>query len=133
MLTTAIGAMLLVVKQFPLRSVYYKQQDANFYPTWTYVVGRSVASIPSAFIDSFLYGTIVYFFAGLAFNAGASVVNYIVFVVSLFIIALTTGLFFGVFSAVLGDISIAQAAMSVTTILLMLFSGFVVQPDVIPR
>jgi hypothetical protein len=133
MLTTAIGAMLLVVQQFPLRSIFYKQQDANFYPTWTYVVGRSVASVPSAVIDSFLFGTIVYFFVGLAINDGASVVNYIVFVLSLFVLSLTTGLFFSVYSAVLKDISIAQAAMAVTTIFLMIFSGFVVQPDVIPE
>jgi hypothetical protein len=133
MLTTAIGAMLFVVKQFPLRSIFYKQQDANFYPTWTYVVGRSVATIPSAIIDSFLYGTIVFFFAGLAFNSGASVVNYIVFVLSLFVLSLTTGLFFSMYSAAVENISIAQAAMAVTTVLLMLFSGFTVQPDVIPK
>jgi hypothetical protein len=133
MLTTVIGAMLLVVKQFPLRSIFYKQQDANFYPTWTYVVGRSVANIPSALIDSFLYGTIVFFFSGLAVNDGASVVNYIVFVLSLFVLSLTTGLFFSMYSAAVENISIAQAAMSVTTVVLMLFCGFTVQPDVIPE
>jgi hypothetical protein len=128
-----VGAMLLVVKQFPLRSIFYKQQDANFYPTWTYVVGRSVATIPSALIDSFLYGTIVFFFAGLAINDGASVANYIVFVLSLFVLALTAGLFFSMYSAAVENIHIAQAAMAVSTIVLMLFSGFTVQPDVIPE
>jgi hypothetical protein len=133
MLTTAIGSMLVVVNQFPLRSVFYKQQDANFYPTWTYIIGRSVASIPSAIIDSLLYGTIVYFFAGLAYNDGASVVNYIVFVASLFVMALTSGLFFSVYSAVLADIATAQAMMAVSVIVFVIFSGFIVQPDVIPE
>jgi ABC-type multidrug transport system permease subunit len=132
MLINALGAMLFVVKQFPLRSIFYKQQDANFYPTWTYVVGRSVATIPSAAIDSFLYGSIVFFFAGLAFNDGASFANYIVFLLSLFVLSLTTGLFFSMYSAALRDINIAQAAMALSVIVLVLFSGFTVQPDVIP-
>jgi hypothetical protein len=133
MFNTAIGSMLLVVKQFPSRSIFYKQQDANFYPTWTYVAGRSVASLPSALIDSFLYGTIVYFCVGLAYNDGASLVNLIVFDLLLFVVSFATGLFFGVYSAAVGDINIAQAAMAVSVIVLTLFSGFVVQPDIIPE
>jgi hypothetical protein len=133
MFVGTVGAMLLVVKQFPSRSIFYKQQDANFYPTWTYVAGRSVASLPSALIDSFLYGTIVYFFVGLAHNDGASVVNYIVFALLLFVLSLTAGLFFSMYSAAVGNINIAQAAMAVSTVFLILFSGFTVQPDVIPE
>jgi ABC-2 type transporter len=57
MVYTIIGAMTVVVREFPNRSIFYKQQDANFYPTWTYVVGRSIASVPVALIDAFVYGT----------------------------------------------------------------------------
>jgi ABC-type multidrug transport system ATPase subunit len=35
MFYAAIGAMTLVVTQFPARSIFYKQQDARFFPTWT--------------------------------------------------------------------------------------------------
>jgi ABC-type multidrug transport system ATPase subunit len=35
MFFSAIGAMTLVVTQFPARSIFYKQQDARFFPTWT--------------------------------------------------------------------------------------------------
>jgi ABC-type multidrug transport system ATPase subunit len=31
----AISAMNLVVSQFPARSIFYKQQDARFFPTWS--------------------------------------------------------------------------------------------------
>jgi hypothetical protein len=57
MLYNTIGAMTLVIRQFPNRSIFYKQQDANFFPTWTYVLGRSVASVPVAIIDAVIYGT----------------------------------------------------------------------------
>lgn len=49
--------MTIVIKQFPDRGVFYKQQDASFFPAWTYVVGRSVAAIPNAMIDAVGYGT----------------------------------------------------------------------------
>lgn len=132
MFTAVIGAMLLIIKQFPERSIFYKQQDANFFPTWTYVAGRSIATIPNACIDAIMFGTIVYFFTGLAVNDGASVVNYIMFVLMLFTLSLSSGLFFSVFSASVQNITIAQASMAVTAVVLVLFSGFTVQPDVIP-
>jgi energy-coupling factor transporter ATP-binding protein EcfA2 len=31
----SLGAMLLVVAQFPARSIFYKHQDARFFPTWS--------------------------------------------------------------------------------------------------
>lgn len=127
-----IGAMLLVVKQFPERSIYYKHQDANFFPTSTYVVGRSVSSIPSAFIDAILFGTLIYWFVGLAYGDGANIGNYFMFCALLFLMSLTSGLMFSVFAASVASITIAQACMAVCTIFFVLFSGFTVQPDVIP-
>jgi ABC-type multidrug transport system ATPase subunit len=31
----SLSAMLLIVSQFPARSIFYKHQDARFFPTWT--------------------------------------------------------------------------------------------------
>jgi ABC-2 type transporter len=31
----SLGAMLIVVAQFPARSIFYKHQDARFFPTWS--------------------------------------------------------------------------------------------------
>jgi ABC-2 type transporter len=47
-----LGAMVLIVKSFPARSIFYKQQDANFFPTWAYVLGRSLSTVPVAMIDA---------------------------------------------------------------------------------
>mmetsp|Transcript_5811 Transcript_5811/g.16301 ORF Transcript_5811/g.16301 Transcript_5811/m.16301 type:complete len:1475 (+) Transcript_5811:148-4572(+) len=127
-----IGAMLLIVKQFPYRSIFYKQQDANFYPTWTYVAGRSVANIPNSLFDSFLYGIIVYWCAGLAFGDGAGIGNFFMWLLILFMTSFSTGLFFGMFPAVVEVVTIAQACMAVMLVIFILFSGFAIQPDVIP-
>jgi ABC-2 type transporter len=50
-----LGAMVLIVKAFPARSIFYKQQDANFFPTWAYVLGRSLSTVPVAMIDAIGY------------------------------------------------------------------------------
>ena len=43
-----------------------------------------------------------------------------------------SGLMFSIFSATIKDRPSAQAAMSIALVIMILFSGFTVQPDVIP-
>eukprot|EP00529_Nitzschia_sp_RCC80_P004459 CAMPEP_0113521168 /NCGR_PEP_ID=MMETSP0014_2-20120614/44492_1 /TAXON_ID=2857 /ORGANISM="Nitzschia sp." /LENGTH=907 /DNA_ID=CAMNT_0000419101 /DNA_START=83 /DNA_END=2802 /DNA_ORIENTATION=+ /assembly_acc=CAM_ASM_000159 len=129
----SLGAMLKVAPQYAVRGIVYKHQDANFFPTWTYVFGRSVASVPPSIIDGLLYGTIVYWFVGLAFNDGASFGNYIMFVLITTCLSVGVGLQFSIFSATKKDRSTGQAMMSIAIVLLVLFSGFVVQPSIIPN
>lgn len=119
--------------QFETRSIYYKQQDGNFFPTWSYVVGRSIAGIPTAITDMVLFGTIIYWFVGLAFKDGASIGNFFIFLLLVFITSLAAGLVFSVFSSLVKDRPTSQACMTVTVVILVLFSGFTVQPDLIPK
>lgn len=132
MFFVCIGAMLKVPEQFEPRSIFYKHQDANFFPTWTFVVGRTLGGLPTSLIDGVLYGTIIYWFVGLAHNDGASVANYFVFMLVILASSMVAGIVFSIFSATVNDKNTAQACMSVTIVLLVLFSGFTVQPDVIP-
>jgi ABC-type multidrug transport system ATPase subunit len=132
MFYSCVGAMTSIVKQFAERPIFYKQQDANFFPTWTYVVGRSVASVPTSLIDSVGYGTIIFWFVGLAHNDGATVGNYFMFLLLLFVVSLTAVFFFSVFSASVSVVTIAQPCQAITMLAFILFSGFTVQPDVIP-
>lgn len=124
----SMGAMLKVAPQIDARGVFYKEQDANFYPTWTYVFARSLAGLPTSIQDSLVYGSFIYWFAGFAPSAS----NYFVFLLLVLLCAFTCGLMFSIFSATIKDRPSAQAAMSVTLVIMILFSGFTVQPDVIP-
>lgn len=128
----AVTAMGNIVKQFPDRSIFYKHQDANFFPVWCYVAGKSVAAMPFAIADAVLYGSMVFFLVGLSFDDGASFANYIVFMCLMFTVALTSGLFFSVYAACVQDVTTAQACMAITAVIFVLFSGYTVQPDVIP-
>ena len=124
----SLGAMLKIAPQIDTRGVFYKEQDANFYPTWTFVLGRSLAGLPSSLQDSLIYGSLIYWLVGLAPTAGC----YFVFLLLIQLSALTCGLMFSIFSATIKDRPSAQAAMSISLVVLILFSGFTVQPDVIP-
>ena len=122
MLFISIGAMQKVAPQYAVRGVLYKHQDANFFPTWTFVIGRSLASIPASIIDGLLYGTVVYWFVGLTPSFG----NYIMFVLIAMVASTGIGLLFSIFSAITRDRSTGQACMSISIVLLILFSGFTV-------
>jgi ABC-type multidrug transport system ATPase subunit len=123
----AIGGILKVAPQYAVRGILYKQQDANFFPTWSYVVGRSLSTVPPSVIDGLLYGSIIFWFVGLAWNDGASFGNYIMFVLLATMASIGIGLLFSIFSAVTRDRAQGQAMMSVTVVILILFSGFTVR------
>lgn len=74
----------------------------------------------------------IYFFVGLSINDGASVINYLVFLALMFSVALTSQLFFSVYATCVSDVTTAQACMAITAVIFVLFSGFTVQPNVIP-
>jgi len=107
--------MLTVGEQFVPRAIFYKHQDANLFPAWTYVLGRSLSTIPMALLDGLVFGSIIFWYSGLAYNDGASVANYFIFILLLFCISLSAGLLFSVFSSAVRDRTLAQAAMAVSS------------------
>ena len=91
--------MIKIPPQIDTRCIFYKEQDANLYPTWTFVLGRALAGIPSALQDALIYGSCIYWMAGFAPNAGA----YFMFLLLILLVAFTTGVMFSVFSATIKD------------------------------
>ena len=124
----SLGTLGTIAPQFDTRRIFYKEQDANFFPTWTFVLARALAAIPSSLQDSLIFGTLVYWLAGFAPSAG----NYFVFLLLLMAFAFSCSLMFTIFSARIRERSSGQAAMALTTAVMILFSGFTVQPNVIP-
>jgi hypothetical protein len=108
MFFVSVGAMLKVPPQYEVRGILYKHQDANFFPTWTYVVGRSLASLPASIIDGLVYGSVIFWFVGLAHNEGASVGNYFMFMLLVLIASVTIGIVFSILPAITKDKSTGQ-------------------------
>ncbi|KAL7540199.1 hypothetical protein ACHAXR_009936 [Thalassiosira sp. AJA248-18] len=124
----SMGSMLKVAPQIDTRGIFYKEQDANFYPTWAFVISRALAGLPTSLLDSLIYGSFIYWFSGFAPSAA----NYFVFIMLTLLSAFTCGIMFSVYSAIIKAKPSAQAAMSISLVVMVLFSGFTVQPDVIP-
>jgi xanthosine utilization system XapX-like protein len=74
----------------------------------------------------------IFWLTGLAYNDGASVANYFMFMLLLFVTSLSAGLLFGILTTIVSVVTMAQASMAFVMVILVLFSGFTVQPDVIP-
>lgn len=123
-----LGTLAKTSLQFETRGIIYKEQDANFFPTWTFVLARALAGVPSSLQDTLIFGSLIYWLAGLAPSAG----SYLIFLLLLLVYAFTCSLLFSIFSAIIRDKSSAQAAMAITMAGLILFSGYTVQPNVIP-
>ncbi|EJK64578.1 hypothetical protein THAOC_14676, partial [Thalassiosira oceanica] len=66
--------------------------------------------------------------AGFTYQAS----SYFMFLLLILLCAFTCGVMFSFFSATIKDRPTAQACMSIALVVLVLFSGFTVQPDVIP-
>jgi hypothetical protein len=111
MFFVSVGAMLKIAPQYDVRGVLYKQQDANFFPTWTYVVGKSIASIPASLIDGIVYGTVIFWFVGLAHNDGAGIGNYFMFMFLILMASVVIGLQFSIFPAITKDKSTGQGEL----------------------
>ena len=96
--------------------------------SWIYVLARALAGIPTSLQDALIYGSLVYWMAGFASQAS----SYFMFLLLVLLCAFTCGVMFSFFSATIKDRPTAQACMSISLVVLVLFSGFTVQPDVIP-
>jgi len=129
----SLGTMVKIPEQVETRGVFYKQQDANYYPAWAYIFGRSMAALPTSIVDALIYGSLVYWCVGLAASSGAPFYNYLIFLLLVLVAAFSFGLTFSFFSTVCKDRPTTQACMSLSIVFLVMFSGFTVQPDVIPN
>lgn len=109
-LFSVAGAMATTSRQFSSRAIFYKHQDANFFPAWTFVVARSIASIPSACMDGLIYGTFVYFLVDLSSSDGANILSYFTFVAMMIAVSLTAGLYFSIFSASVQTLTVAHVS-----------------------
>lgn len=90
----AVGNLPFIFTQVDNRPIVYKHLDLNFYRALVFVIGRSVAAIPSVILDILLYGVVVFFLSGMAYNDGATLWNFFVFLLLLFITSYTTVSFF---------------------------------------
>ncbi|KAJ8525799.1 hypothetical protein ON010_g15315 [Phytophthora cinnamomi] len=110
------------------RDIFYKQRGANFFRTASYVLATSASQIPLAIAESLIFGTLIYWVCGFEANAA----KFIVFVVVLFLMNLAMGMWFFFLSAVGPNTNVVTPLGMVSTLIFIIFAGFVVTKSQIP-
>ena len=108
------------------RTVFYKHNDSNFYPSLSYVIGQTFALVPQMAMDVLLFGTIVYWMVGFTKSA----VGFILYLLLFFSFNFTMGQLFGLLAAVAPSKTVVQAGGAVILLLNTLFCGYIVSPTV---
>lgn len=138
------------------RAIFYKQADASFFSAYPFVIGKALSKLPQvsslgadtfqiyqiAFLNTLLkqnftiqtamdcaaFGTILYFMVGLT----ATIQNYFIFMAVLFCFSVLMNELLFVFSTISKTKSSVQVISACLVFFFILFSGFIISPDVIP-
>ncbi|KAE9218058.1 ABC transporter G family member 29 [Phytophthora fragariae] len=110
------------------RDIFYKQRGANFFRTASYVLATSVSQIPLAIAEALIFGTLIYWVCGF----DSSVAKFIIFLVVLFLMNLAMGMWFFFLSAVGPNTNVVTPLGMVSTLIFIIFAGFVVTKSQIP-
>ncbi|OQR92900.1 ATP-binding Cassette (ABC) Superfamily [Thraustotheca clavata] len=124
----ALGQLPLMPSIIDAREIYYKQRDAHFFRTSTYVLALSLTQIPVAVLETLIFGSLMYWITGFTSNAGA----FLIYLLLLFVTNLVFNAWFFFLAAVSQNLNAAQPISMVTVLLYVIFSGFIMFPDDMP-
>lgn len=123
-----LGAMTSAPQKVEARAVFYKHADSNFYSAMSYVIGEALGSMPQMLIDVLLFGTFVYWMVGFVPTAA----SFIIYLLLFFLFTFSMGQTMGLLASVAPTKSVVQGGGAVVLLMNVLFSGYIVAPNVIP-
>ncbi|ETI46677.1 hypothetical protein F442_08871 [Phytophthora nicotianae P10297] len=110
------------------REIFYKQRGANFFRTASYVVANSVSQLPLCITETLIFGTLVYWMCGFV----SEILEFLLFLMVLFMTNFGLGSFFFVLTAAAPDINIATPISMASTLIFIIFAGFIITESQIP-
>ncbi|KAI9980813.1 hypothetical protein PInf_010142 [Phytophthora infestans] len=110
------------------RDIFYKQRGANFYRTASYVVANSVSQLPLCITETLIFGTLVYWMCGFV----SEILEFLLFLLVPFMTNFGLGSFFFVLTAAAPSINIATPISMASTLIFIIFAGFIVTEGQIP-
>jgi ABC-type multidrug transport system ATPase subunit/ABC-type multidrug transport system permease subunit len=123
LLFTALGSFAILPLVYAQKAVYYKQKDAQFYPTSAFCLAQSISMFPLQLAESICYVTVVYWSAGLAEDFRGS--RFLTFIVVSLMFSMAIGQMFRVIAASVSDMRRAMPIGGIINIIMLLFSGFI--------
>ncbi|KAG7375125.1 hypothetical protein PHYPSEUDO_003565, partial [Phytophthora pseudosyringae] len=124
----AFGQQSQIPTFIAAREVFYKQRQANFFRTSSFVLSNSVSLIPLGFAESLVFGSILYWMCGYV----STVEAFLLFELMLFMTNLAMAAWFFFLSCASPDLNVANPCSMVSILLFFLFAGFVITKEQIP-
>eukprot|EP00741_Cyanophora_paradoxa_P000196 tig00000402_g190.t1 len=124
-------ATAAVPRAFAERALFYRQREAGYFRTYTYFLAHVAHEAPVFGLEALLFSALAYWGAGFSpADAGA---RFGVFVAGCFLARVAADATLRVLCAWLPDARTAGAVGPATLLVFILFSGFLVPRDSIPR
>ncbi|ETL82703.1 hypothetical protein L917_17179, partial [Phytophthora nicotianae] len=124
----SLGQTAQVPTFYEARDIFYKQRSANFYRSASFAIANSLALIPQAIGESIVFGSLVYWMAGLVPHAG----HFIIFLIIMMLMNLVYAAWFFCLTAICPSFNIAKPMSTFTIVIFNLFGGFVMAKNVMP-
>ncbi|KAL8527705.1 hypothetical protein ACS0TY_005522 [Phlomoides rotata] len=109
-------------------TLFYKQRDFHFYPTWAYVIPATILKIPLSFLQALLWTSLTYFVIGYTLDVG----RFFRQLVLLFAVHMASISMFRFLASVFRTVVAATTAGSLAILFVMLFSGFMIPRPSMP-
>jgi ABC-type multidrug transport system permease subunit len=122
-LFNALSAFPMMPLVFAQKAVYYKHVEANFYPTMVYIAAQSLVLLPLFIIEGCIFGSIMYWSAGLSIEVNGS--RFLAFILINLVFAIANSQLFRLFACVFPDATVANPIAGIVVVLMVLFSGFI--------
>jgi ATP-binding cassette, subfamily G (WHITE), member 2, PDR len=121
----SLAAMPQVIME---RRVFYQQRANRYYSTFPYFLAGIMVELPVALAESIIYGSMVYWMAGLALSAD----RFIFFLLTNVCLSLAMNAYCRFCACASRNFAVANAAAPAGVALMALFAGYIIQAQSIP-
>ena len=117
--------------RYAARPVYFREHGSRMYSAFSYWFARLLGDVPTIIAEILAYSILAYFAAGLTLVSGGT--HFALFLAILLAVRVMGLMWNETVTGYFGDPAAGTALFAVTVIFCMLFSGFLIQHDSIPR
>ncbi|CAK4186532.1 unnamed protein product [Aphanomyces euteiches] len=110
------------------RTIFYKQRDANFFSTLSYVIANTISHIPFAIVETLVFGSVMYWMTGFVNDMFA----FMTFMFVLLLVSFVFSAWFFLVGCLSPDLNVAQAVAILSLMVFVMFNGFVIVERDIP-
>jgi ABC-type multidrug transport system ATPase subunit len=123
-LQCSLSGMSLIPVVFAQKAVYYKQYQASFFPSLSFVLSQSFVLLPLQILEAILFSLITYFSVGMSLDDGGG--QFFLFVLTILLFGISVSQIFRLVASLTAEPTSAQPICGVILVVMVLFSGYII-------